>query len=58
MTQIQEYWIVYPLTSKVTVLILIEELYEPTDFVGTERIQYQISPELELIVEQVLRAED
>ncbi|MEH2300972.1 MAG: Uma2 family endonuclease [Nostoc sp.] len=39
---IPEYWIVDPLTSKVTVFTLIEELYKPGEFVGTERIQSQI----------------
>lgn len=55
---ISEYWIVDPLTSKVTVFTLIEELYEPVEFVGNEHIQSQIFPELELTVEQVLTAED
>ncbi|MBW4453426.1 MAG: Uma2 family endonuclease [Nostoc indistinguendum CM1-VF10] len=31
---IPEYWIVDPLTNKVTVFTLIEELYEPVEFVG------------------------
>ncbi|WP_199326188.1 Uma2 family endonuclease [Nostoc parmelioides] len=55
---IPEYWIVDPLTNKVTVFGLIEELYEPVEFVGTESIQSQIFPELRLTVEQVLSAED
>ncbi|MCC5620520.1 Uma2 family endonuclease [Nostoc sp. CHAB 5715] len=55
---IPEYWIVDPLTSKVTVFTLIEELYEPVEFVGTQCIQSQIFPELELTAEQVLTAED
>lgn len=54
---ISEYWIVDPLTSKVTVFRLIEELYEPVEFVDTERIQSQIFPELELTDEQMLTAE-
>ncbi|MEH2301070.1 Uma2 family endonuclease [Nostoc sp.] len=55
---IPEYWIVDPLTNKVTVFTLIEELYEPVEFFGTDRIQSQIFPKLELTVEQVLSAED
>lgn len=55
---IPEYWIVDLLTNKVTVFTLIEELYEPAEFVGSEQIQSQIFPELKLTVEQVLTAED
>ena len=55
---IPEYWIVDPLTNKVTVFTLIEELYEPVEFFGTDRIQSQTFPKLELTVEQVLSAED
>ncbi|MEH1794138.1 Uma2 family endonuclease [Nostoc sp.] len=54
---IPEYWIVDPLTSKVTVFTLIEELYEPVEFVGSDRIQSQTFPQLELTVEQVLTAD-
>ncbi|ABA23801.1 Protein of unknown function DUF820 [Trichormus variabilis ATCC 29413] len=55
---IPEYWIVDPLTNKVTVFSLIDELYEPVEFVGTESIQSLTFPELRLTVEQVLSAED
>ncbi|BBD66301.1 hypothetical protein NIES4072_00190 [Nostoc commune NIES-4072] len=55
---IPEYWIVDPLTNKVTVFTLIEELYEPVEFVGTQCIQSQTFAELELTVEQVLTAEN
>ncbi|MEH1838807.1 MAG: Uma2 family endonuclease [Nostoc sp.] len=55
---IPEYWIVDPLTNKVTIFTLIEELYEPVEFVNTERIQSQIFPELDLTVKQVLTAEN
>lgn len=60
---IPEYWIVDPLTNKVTVLTLIEELYEPVEFFGSDacggkqRIQSQTLPQLELTVEQVLTAD-
>lgn len=53
-----EYWIVDPLTSKVTVFQLIEELYEPTEFVGTQFIHSPTFPEMRLTVERVLYAED
>ncbi len=55
---IPEYWIVDLLSNKVTVFTLIEELYEPAEFVGSDRIQSQIFPELKLTVEQVLTAQD
>lgn len=55
---IPEYWIVNPLTNKVTVFTLIEELYEPVEFFATQCIQSQIFGELELTVEQVLTADN
>ncbi len=55
---IPEYWIVDPLTNKVTIFTLIEELYEPVEFVGSDPIDSKIFPELKLTVEQVLSAED
>ncbi|MEH1857332.1 MAG: Uma2 family endonuclease [Nostoc sp.] len=55
---IPEYWIVDPLTNKVTVFTLIEELYKPVEFFGTQCIQFQTFAELELTVEQVLTADN
>ncbi|BAY75945.1 hypothetical protein NIES25_23940 [Nostoc linckia NIES-25] len=55
---IPEYWIVDPLTNKVTVLTLIEELYEPVEFVDSQRIESKIFSELKLTAQQVLYAED
>ncbi len=55
---IPEYWIVDPLTNKVTVFTLIEELYEPVEFVGSQCIQSPTFPQLELTVEQVLTADN
>jgi Uma2 family endonuclease len=55
---IPEYWIVDLLSNKVTVFTLIEELYEPAEFFGSEQIQSKIFPELKLTVEQVLTAQD
>lgn len=64
---IPEYWIVDLLTNKVTIFTLIEELYEPAEFVGSNvlrqaatrlRIQSQTFPELELTAEQVLTADN
>lgn len=55
---IPEYWIVDPLTNKVTVLTLIDELYEPIEFVGSQRIESKIFPELKLTAQQVLSTEE
>jgi Uma2 family endonuclease len=53
---IPEYWVVDLLNNKITVFTLVEELYEPAEFAGSERIVSQTFPELELTVEQVLTA--
>ena len=53
---IPEYWVVDPLTSKVTIFTLVEELYEGTEFAGTEQIVSSTFPELNLTVEQIIRA--
>jgi Uma2 family endonuclease len=48
---IPEYWIVDPLEDKVTVLLLVEGLYEETVFRGDEQIISQTFPELTLMTE-------
>jgi Uma2 family endonuclease len=53
---IPEYWVVDPLTSKVTIFTLVEELYEGTEFAGTEQIVSSTFPELTLTVEQIIWA--
>ncbi|MGA9379961.1 MAG: Uma2 family endonuclease [Phormidium sp.] len=53
---IPEYWIVDPTEQKVTVLNLVEGLYEQVEFRVNERIVSQTFPELALTVEQVLQA--
>lgn len=53
---IPEYWIVDPNEQKVTILTLVEGLYEQLEFKGTEKISSQIFPELALTVEQILQA--
>lgn len=53
---IPEYWVVDPLTSKVTIFILVEELYEGTEFTGTEQIVSGTFPELVLTAEQIIEA--
>jgi Uma2 family endonuclease len=51
--EIPEYWIVDPLEAKVTVLLLVEGLYEETEFRSQQIISHTF-PELTLTVEQVL----
>ncbi len=53
---IPEYWVVDPLISKVTIFTLVEELYEGTEFTGTEQIVSGTFPELTLTVEQIIWA--
>lgn len=52
---IPEYWIVDPSEQKVTVLSLVEGLYEQVEYKGDDKIVSQIFPELVLTVEQVLQ---
>lgn len=54
--EIFEYWIVDPLEAKVTMLLLVEGLYEETEFKRNQQIISQTFPELTLTVEQVLTA--
>ncbi|MBW4687615.1 MAG: Uma2 family endonuclease [Komarekiella atlantica HA4396-MV6] len=53
---IAEYWIVDPQTNKVTVLTLVDGLYEETVFAGNTASASTIFPELQLTAEQVLKA--
>jgi Uma2 family endonuclease len=55
--EIPEYWIVDPLQSKLTVLILVEGWYESTEFTHQDLIQSQTFADLQLTAEQVLRAD-
>lgn len=52
---IPEYWIVDPAEQKVTLMLLIEGLYEETTYQGNESIQSQIFPDLKLTVNQILQ---
>lgn len=53
---IAEYWIVDPGNARVTVLTLVEGLYEESVFQGSERITSTTFPDLEMTVAQVLEA--
>lgn len=52
---IPEYWIIDPAAQKVTLLLLIEGLYEETVYQGDDSIQSQTFPELTLTVNQILQ---
>ncbi|MBD2302618.1 Uma2 family endonuclease [Nostoc sp. FACHB-190] len=53
---IAEYWIVDPQSNKITVLTLIDGLYEESIFVGNAVIVSSIFSQLELTAEQILNA--
>lgn len=52
--KIPEYWIVDPETKRVTMLTLVEGLYEEAVFTGSERLLSSTFPILQLTAEQVL----
>jgi Uma2 family endonuclease len=52
---IPEYWIIDPAQQKVTLLLLVEGLYEETVYQGDNQIQSQAFPELVLTVNRVLQ---
>jgi Uma2 family endonuclease len=54
--EVPEYWIVDPLKNQISVLLLVEGLYEETVFAGSQQIVSQTFPELSITVEQVLAA--
>ena len=54
---IAEYWIVDPIQGQMTVLTLVEGLYEALVFRGADAIQSSLFPELALTAAQILRAE-
>ncbi|WP_448571556.1 Uma2 family endonuclease [Trichothermofontia sp.] len=53
---IPEYWIIDPTRATVLVLLLVDGLYEAIEYVGGDRIQSSLLPELNLTVEQLLNA--
>jgi Uma2 family endonuclease len=53
---IEEYWIVDPLENKITVCLLIEGLYESTEFTGDQIVESQRFPELRLSAAEILAA--
>jgi len=55
---IPEYWIVDPARAMVTVLMLVDGLYEVVEYSGGDRVVSSLFPQLNLTVEQVLQAGD
>jgi Uma2 family endonuclease len=53
---IPEYWIIDPAEQKITLLLLVEGLYEETLYQGDDLIQSPTFPELTLTVNQILQA--
>ncbi|BAZ04397.1 Uma2 family endonuclease [Calothrix sp. NIES-3974] len=53
---IAEYWIVDPLQQQVTVLELVEGLYEEKVYRGSDRLNSPLFPQVDLTAEQVLQA--
>lgn len=52
---IPEYWIVDPAQQKITLLVLVEGLYEETLYTGDQVIPSPTFPELKLTVNQILQ---
>lgn len=52
---VPEYWIVDPAEQKITLLQLVEGLYEDKEYRSNEVFQSQLFPELSLTVNQVLQ---
>ncbi len=53
---IEEYWIVDPLKNCVTVCMLIDGLYESTEYTGEQVVESQRFPELKLTVAKIFAA--
>ncbi len=56
--RIPEYWIIDPIKLRVTVLMLVEGMYESAEFQGRDRILSSTFPDLPLTVEQIFAAGD
>jgi Uma2 family endonuclease len=54
--EVPEYWIVDPLTNKISVLLLEEGLYEETVFTDSQQMRSRTFPELAIPVDQVFTA--
>lgn len=54
--EIPEYWIVDPINSQISVLLLNEGFYDVVEFKDNDKIVSQTFPELDLTVQQILSA--
>lgn len=54
--EVPEYWIVDPLTNKISVLLLEEGLYEEIIFTDNQQIESRTFPEIAIAVNQVFTA--
>lgn len=54
LSEISEYWIVDPLTEKITICVVDNRFYDSSEFSGEEIIQSPTFPNLELTAAQVL----
>lgn len=52
--EIPEYWIVDPINSKVSILLLDEGFYDVVEFIYNQKIVSKTFPELDLSVQQIL----
>lgn len=52
--EIPEYWIVDPLEAKITILSMVEGLYDAQEFRGDEVLQSLTFPDLNLTPSEVL----
>jgi len=53
-TGIPEYWIIDPISNKVSILELVEGLYEETVYQGDEVLRSPLLPELSVTANQIL----
>ncbi|MEO1401802.1 MAG: Uma2 family endonuclease [Cyanobacteria bacterium J06635_1] len=56
--EISEYWIVDPMTQKITILILREGFYDETVFVGDQSVESPTLPTFSCTAEQILNYQD
>jgi len=54
-TGVPEYWIIEPILNKVSVLQLVEGLYEETTYQGDEILRSPLLPELAITANQILQ---
>jgi Uma2 family endonuclease len=53
--EIPEYWVVDPAQQKVTILRLVDGLYEETEFTGSSPIKLEVFAELVVTADQIFQ---